>query len=315
MTFSFVPADAIREGHGLFVALVGPTNCGKTYSALRLARGIAGPNGKIAVLDTEGGRTLHLKEYFKFDVSVMTAPFRPERFADAAAAAEVAGYDCLVIDSFSQEWTGVGGVLEWHDSEVERMAGGDQRKRQRVNMAAWITPKREHKAMVSSFLQRRIPIIFSIRGDESVKPDDNGGTPQKIFKMQMDSRFAFEVTVSFRLAQDTKGFIDLSDRKSFKMEGIHAHIFKHGEQLSEHHGQQLAAWARGEKIALAPTTGSAPSAPSDTGLSDADALSLVEAADRKAEEGKEAFVGWVSSLSEPEKAHLRQMWNRFKQKW
>lgn len=327
MTFSFVPASNIREGHGLFVALVGPTNCGKTFSGLRLARGIAGPSGKIAVLDTEGGRTLHLKNQFKFDASIMAPPFRPERFSEAAEAAEKAGYDVLLIDSFSQEWTGVGGVLEWHDEEVDRLAGDDQRKRQRVNMAAWITPKRQHKTMVSSFLQRRIPIIFSVRGEESIKPDDHGGQPQKIFKMQMDPRFAFEVTVSFKLAQDTKGYIDLADRKSYKMEGVHAHIFKDREQLSERHGEMLAAWARGEDITKTqgrvppepvPTGGVSMDqtpAPADAALSDEEALDLVIRADRKAEEGREKFMEWIGTLTKPEQDHLRPMWGRFKERW
>ena len=71
MTFTFAPAETFTERAGLFVSLTGGTNSGKTFSALRLARGIAGPNGKIAVLDTEGGRTLHLKDEFRFDANVM----------------------------------------------------------------------------------------------------------------------------------------------------------------------------------------------------------------------------------------------------
>ena len=74
----FRPASSIQERHGCFVALVGGTNSGKTFSALRLARGIAGPNGRVAVLDTEGGRTLHLRSYLDFDVSVMGAPHRQD---------------------------------------------------------------------------------------------------------------------------------------------------------------------------------------------------------------------------------------------
>lgn len=44
--------------------------------------------------------------------------------------------------------------------------------------------------------------------------------------------------------------IDLSDPKSYKMEGPHQGIFKHGEQISEEHGAKLAAWARGETAGL-----------------------------------------------------------------
>lgn len=248
MSFTFRPASGFTERHGLFVALVGGTNSGKTYSALRLARGIAGPKGKIAVLDTEGGRTLHLKDQFAFDVSMMDPPFRPARFAEAARDAEAAGYDCLVIDSFSMEWVGLGGVLEWHAQELDRMAGDDHRKRERVKMAAWIKPKSSHKEMVFSFLQRRMPVIFSIRGEETVKPGEAGEKPAKLFKAICNQAFLFEVTVSFRLATERKGVIDLSDPASWKMEGAHRDIFRDGEQLSEAHGERLAAWAKGGSV-------------------------------------------------------------------
>jgi hypothetical protein len=246
MSFTFRPTQQFTERAGLFVSLTGGTNSGKTFSALRLARGIAGPNGKIAVLDTEGGRTLHLKEEFNFDANIMDPPFRPERFSDASKAAEDAGYDALVIDSFSMEWVGLGGVLDWQAQKLQRMAGNDYKKQNAMKMASWIKPKGAHKAMVYALLQRRIPIIFSIRGEESVKPGENGEKPTKIFKSVQNKDFPYEVTVSFRLESDRKGYIDLSDPKSYKMEGAHQAIFRHGQRISEEHGAALAAWARGE---------------------------------------------------------------------
>ncbi|GMA75824.1 hypothetical protein GCM10025880_22410 [Methylorubrum aminovorans] len=236
----------------------GGTNSGKTFSALRLARGIAGPGGKVAVLDTEGGRTLHLKEAFAFDANVMDPPFRPERFAQAALAAEQAGYDALVIDSFSMEWVGLGGVLDWQGQELQRMAGDDFRKQERMKMASWIKPKTAHKAMVYSLLQRRIPIIFSIRGEESVKPGEAGEKPTKIFKSVCNSQFPYEVTVSFRLETERKGYVDLSDPRSYKMEGAHEGIFRNGDRISEEHGAALAAWARGEQPARPAPQGKSP---------------------------------------------------------
>lgn len=251
-SYSFRPARSFTERAGLFVALVGPTNCGKTFSALRLARGIAGPKGRIAVADTEGGRTLHLREHFDFDAMLLEPPFRPKVFADVAESAERDGYDCLLIDSFSMEWAGIGGVLDWQAAELKRMAGDDWKKQQSMKMASWIAPKMAHKAMVFSFLQRRIPIIFSIRGEETIKPGANqGDKPEKIFKMVCNQSFPFEVTVSFRLAAASKGIIDLSDASAWKMEGAHEAIFRHGEQLSEEHGTKLAAWACGEGLAAA----------------------------------------------------------------
>lgn len=237
MAFAFRPAISFTERHGLFVGLSGGTNSGKTYSALRLARGIAGPKGKIAMQDTEAGRTLHLKREFDFDINLMDPPFRPARFAEAAKDAEDAGYDVLVIDSTSMEWRGMGGVLDWQEEEFARMGGQEKNK-----LASWIKPKMAHKAMVYSLLQRRIPIIFSLRAEEKV--EKKGNEIVKRWAPVCNKEFPFELTVSFMLQADNKGFIDLSDARTFKMEGAHKAIFRHGDQMNEEHGAALAAWAR-----------------------------------------------------------------------
>src|SRR5262252_865146 len=49
-------APAERAGAHLLIQLYGPPRSGKTYTALRIARGMVGPKGKIGVLDTESGR-------------------------------------------------------------------------------------------------------------------------------------------------------------------------------------------------------------------------------------------------------------------
>jgi hypothetical protein len=49
-------APAERAGAHLLIQLYGPPRSGKTYTALRIARGMVGPKGRIGVLDTESGR-------------------------------------------------------------------------------------------------------------------------------------------------------------------------------------------------------------------------------------------------------------------
>jgi hypothetical protein len=51
---NIVPAE--RAGAHLLIQLYGPPRSGKTYTALRIARGMVGPQGKIGMLDTESGR-------------------------------------------------------------------------------------------------------------------------------------------------------------------------------------------------------------------------------------------------------------------
>lgn len=64
--FSFRPAASYTERHGLFVSVAGGTNSGKTFSAMRVAHSIAGPKGRIAAIDTEGGR-IHAGDIGPFD--------------------------------------------------------------------------------------------------------------------------------------------------------------------------------------------------------------------------------------------------------
>src|SRR5437016_12185669 len=49
-------APAERAGAHLLIQLYGPPRSGKTFTALRIARGMVGPKGQIGVLDTESGR-------------------------------------------------------------------------------------------------------------------------------------------------------------------------------------------------------------------------------------------------------------------
>lgn len=99
----------------LRLALSGVSGSGKTYSALLLAKGLG---GRIAVVDTErGSASLYadMPGIPDFDVLDLEAPFSPERYVEAIRAAESAGYDVLIIDSMSHEWTGKGGCLELAD--------------------------------------------------------------------------------------------------------------------------------------------------------------------------------------------------------
>jgi hypothetical protein len=252
VSYSFRPAASFTERHGLFVAVAGGTNSGKSFSALRLARGIAGPKGRIAAIDTEGGRILHLKQHFDFDVLMLEPPHHPARYAEAAKGAEDAGFDVVVIDSFSMEWVGIGGVLDWQAAEFERMGS-----REAVKLASWIKPKMAHKAMVYSLLQRRIPVVFSLRAEEKAKKDGNNVKSE--WAPICNKAFPFEITVSFMLMQDRQGVIDL--RLPHKLEGDHRPMFRDGDQLSEAHGAALAAWARGEGAAAGPGPAPDPAGP------------------------------------------------------
>ena len=49
------------------------------------------------------------------------------------------------------------------------MSGGDPRRREAMNFAAWIKPKAEQAAFVSRLLQSRIHVILCFRAKEKVR--------------------------------------------------------------------------------------------------------------------------------------------------
>src|SRR5690242_17663606 len=104
---------AVRRGTHVIVTAYGESGCGKTYSLIKLGRGLVGPNGKLGMIDTETGRGLiYANVGDGYEYAELTPPFTPERYIEAIDAAEAAGIEALIIDSGSHEWEGLGGVLE-----------------------------------------------------------------------------------------------------------------------------------------------------------------------------------------------------------
>lgn len=235
--FQFAPA--VRSQVSLLIALAGASGSGKTFSALRLAKGMA-PTGKIAFIDTEARRGLHYADQFKFLHTDMRPPFRPARFIEGIQAAEQAGADVVVIDSFSMEYDGEGGIMDWAD-ELER--GGTK------SPGNWKIPKGAHKKLMNALLQCRASIIFCLRADEKIRigKNEQGKTVVEPLGWQpiCEKRFMYEMTASFTLTPDRPGIphFDLPH----KLQSQHRGMFTDKEPISENAGIALAAWARGDE--------------------------------------------------------------------
>ena len=248
MTFTFRPAT--REGVGLLIGLIGPSGAGKTYSAMRLAKGIAAGK-RFAVIDTEAGRARHYADIFHFDHGDMKPPFSPDAYVEAIIAADTAGYPAIVVDSMSHEHAGEGGLLDWHEAELERMAGDNWQKREAVKMAAWIKPKMHHKAMVQRLLQVRAHLILCFRAEEKVRMTrDEKGKMQIVPLGWMpitEKSLPYELTTSLLLTPDAPGV-----PKPIKLQEQHRALFPLDRPIAEEAGQKIAEWARGSKPAAPP---------------------------------------------------------------
>lgn len=257
MTFSFRPAK--RENVSLLIGLAGGTGAGKTFSAMRLAKGLAGDR-PFAVIDTEAGRAKHYADDFRFDHGDLTPPFRPDKYAEAIAAADTAGYPVILVDSFSHEHAGDGGLLDWHEEEYKRLGG-----REAVKMTAWIAPKMAHRKMVSQLLQVRAHLILCFRAETKVEiaKDEKGKTvvrpKQTLTGLDgwvpiAEKNLPFELTASFLLLADRPGV-----PHPIKLEQRHRAFFPSDEPISEESGRSLGVWAAGGSLAepeVAPLPGS-----------------------------------------------------------
>ena len=244
MTFEFRPA--IREQVGLLIGLIGPSGGGKTFSAMRLASGICGGE-KFAVIDTEARRSLHYADMFKFDMGELHPPFRPEAYAEAIIAADKAGYKAIVVDSMSHEHAGEGGICDWQEEELQRMAGENWQKREACKMAAWIKPKMAHKKMVQRLLQIRAPLILCFRAEEKVKmeKDEKGKTIIVPAGWQpiCEKNLPYEMTVSFLLTPDRPGYPN-----PIKLQKQHQALFPLDKPVDEVNGSLIAAWGSGKAL-------------------------------------------------------------------
>lgn len=261
---SFMFRRAIRENVQLIIALAGGTGSGKTYTAMRLAAGIAGDK-PFAVIDTEAGRAKHYADAFQFDHGDLAPPFRPSTYQEAILAADKAGYPVIVVDSMSHEHAGEGGLLDWHDAELDRMAGEDWKKREACNMAAWIKPKGEHKRMMQRLLQIRAQLILCFRAEEKIEMTRGDDGKMKIVPKKTatgldgwvpicEKNLPFEATASFLLLASRPG-IPLP----IKLQEQHRALFPLDKPITEDAGRQIAQWAAGATPDWATEIGSAKS--------------------------------------------------------
>lgn len=160
------------------IALLGPAGSGKSYTALRMAMALAGPNGRVAAIDTEHRS---LSKYvgenpdgkpWEFDVLELDS-FSPENYIEGIQAAEAAGYDALIIDSLSHAWAGKDGILEFVDETARKaaMRGGREN-----SFAAWREATPKHNELVEAMLGCRLHLIVTMRvKTEYVQEKDERG--------------------------------------------------------------------------------------------------------------------------------------------
>ncbi|MEX2347709.1 MAG: AAA family ATPase [Balneolaceae bacterium] len=162
--------QATRKGTHIKVAITGVAGAGKTYSALRLAKGLTN-NGKIAVLDTENESSSLYSSDFTFDVSNVEPPYTIEKLINPVKHVLENDYDALIIDSASHFWNG---VLEYKNQLDKR--GGN-------SYTNWNEANKNYDLMLRAILFSKIHVIACMRSKmEYVLEENDKGkhVPKKI---------------------------------------------------------------------------------------------------------------------------------------
>lgn len=194
---------AIKHEAKLRLAIAGPAGSGKTYTGLRIAKGLAN-GGKIAVVDTEHGSASKYADLFDFDVMEMLPPFHPDRFVEAIQGAQMAGYSVVVLDSLSHAWNGTGGLLEL----VDKFAAQSNSKN---TFMAWKQGTPIYNKLVDRIIQSNIHVIATMRTkqDYVLELDDRGKQkPVKVGLAPVQREgFEYEFDVVMNMDTDNQGVI------------------------------------------------------------------------------------------------------------
>ena len=247
----FTDTPAIREQVPLLIGLMGPSGAGKSFSALRLATGIQKvTGGEIFAIDTESRRLLHYADQFRFRHIQFDAPFGSLDYLAAMRHCIEQGARVVIVDSMTHEHSGPGGYLQTQDAEVDRMAGNDAAKRERVRMAAWIKPAALRSQMITGLLQLNANFIFCFRAKEKTKPVRGGGVVEMGYMPVAGDELLYEMTVNCLLPPKSNGVPQwrsdmVGEKLMMKLPEQFKGIFSENKSLDEKIGESLALWAKG----------------------------------------------------------------------
>jgi hypothetical protein len=231
----FQVTKAKRRAVPALISLSGTSGSGKTLSGLILAGGLAGPTGKVGMVDAENGRgTLYADNRLVnaaipngYEYVEITAPFTPGRYIMALEALEAAGCTVAVIDSTSHEWEGEGGCCDI--AETKKLRG----------MPNWALAKRDHKKFLAYCLSSKMHIIFCLRAREKVKiTDDSKVIPQGIQPIA-EKNFVFEMLLSLMFDEKTHAY------SGIKVPEMLLKAFPDGRLITVEHGVAVREWCDG----------------------------------------------------------------------
>lgn len=216
---------ATKSQAKLRAAIFGPSGAGKTMSSLRIATGLAGKAGRIAVIDTERGSAAKYADLFEFDVAE-PADKTIESYVETIQQAR--GYDVLVIDSLSHAWAEL-------LTEIDRLANAKFRGN---TWSAWSEGTPKQRKLVDAILDFPGHVIATMRSKtewQSTSGADGKSRPVRVgLAPEQGKGIEYEFDVLFEISPEHIVHV-IKDRSGRFQDKLI-------EKPSEEFGKQLAAW-------------------------------------------------------------------------
>lgn len=223
---TFTPAK--KDTVSLKLAVTGPSGSGKTTAALRLARGLVGPQGRIGVIDTEHRSASLYADQFRFEALNLDPPYDAPTFAEAIKSAEAQGFDALIVDTLSHAWEA---VLEYKDALDRRGGSG---------FSNWAAAGEKWRAVISALLNSKLHVIACLRSktDYVLEPNDKGKLVPKKVGLAPVTRDGteYEFTLVWDLDASHRAMASKDRTRLFDAKTI---------ELTEAEGRMLAEWLKG----------------------------------------------------------------------
>ena len=221
---------ASRSRVRLKIGINGTPGSGKSFSALKIARGLIGKDGKLGAIDSENGSLSLYAHVTDFDVYDLN-DFAPEKYVEAIHAFEAAGYDALIIDSGSHAWKYI----------LDQKAALDARGGN--NFTNWKLPKERYAKLTTAVLQSNMHIVYCMRSNtEFVQAETGRGYVKAGTKSIAEPDSEYEFTVVFSMGMDHRALAGI-DGQGKDRTGIFAN--KGAFVPDESTGQLLAEWLDG----------------------------------------------------------------------
>lgn len=180
------------------VCLLGGPGGGKTMTGLEILTVLGAK--KIAVIDSEQGRSRRYANKFVFDVDDKIVDFDPRKYIERIEEAAKLGYDGLLLDSTTHVWSGKNGFLD----KVNAMGGNSFSN-------GWNAMTPVYRKLIETIQNYPGHVVATarVKTEYVVELNDKGKSVPKKLGLKPEQREGFEYEFDFTLNLGVGGEVNI----------------------------------------------------------------------------------------------------------